>query len=372
MNTIYFHIGMHKTGSSAFQQYCFAHRDALASAGLAYPRLPFANHSHFLEAQFVADRQRVERALATQNQQRLLDERDAMRRDFEADIREALSGGRDMIVSGENATHFKPEDVAAAAAFFGALADRVVILGLVRPPMAFTTSIVQQALRGGGRMIEDFADAPARPQYAKRFAPFLESFGDVRLRLFRDDTLVAGCALPTLVAMMDGERPALRDVRADRVNQTMNMTAAKFFSLANESLRQRRFVPELPAEVRAALSTGSCGAFFEAAFSDKERTRHLPPTLRLAVTAVPGGEQRFALPREIAERIPALAGEDTEWMSRVLGTEIADFNTDAIAAAPSLDAFRQFDGEEVAALVTVIEGVNAQAHEPVATDPGPR
>lgn len=362
MRTVYLHIGMHKTGSSAFQLHCYHNRAALRAAGLHYPDLPFANHSHFLEAQFVADEERARRSLAPWGQEHLLDEREAMRGAFERELREALGAGCDVIVSGEDATHFRAEDARAAVDFFAGLADRVVVLALVRPPVAFARSITQQSVRGGDRTIADFAGRPARPRYRTRFAPWLEAADDVRFGLFRGDTLVAGCPLRTLLAMMDGERPALSGARAKRVNESASLTAVKFFSLVTESLRRRELSADLPAPVRAALSRGFCGSFMQAAFGDEAGTERLPPHLRQEVARV--GGPRFVLPAEIAARTREVAQDDTGWMERVMGREIADFREAEGEDAPPLAAFRRFDAAEADALAAALEAVNGRIDEP--------
>lgn len=358
MVTAYLHVGMHKTGSSAFQNWCFRNRDALRTAGLAYPRLPFPNHSYFLQAQFIVEEARA-LAVVGGVQRVLVDERASLREAFAKDLAANAAQGLDVIISGENASHLAPAECEALVEFLRGLFGRVVVLGLVRAPVAFAGSMAQQALRGG-RRLEEFVDAPVLPRYRDRFGHYFACADEVRLHAFRRDSLRDGCVLQTLLAMMDGDRSALADARAPRVNESASATAATLLSLINRSLVEGRLADELPEVVRRPLSEGFCGEFVAAAIRGDSPKNRLPSPMLRAILGMPG--PRFVLPRELAVPVEKRCAEDAAWVSAILGEDIRDGDTPTHDLPPLSEVMRLSPADAEAVATTLSEVNEAMQH----------
>jgi hypothetical protein len=355
---------MQKTGSTAFQRFCYHHGDELRAAGLAFPQLPFANHSSFLEAQFCADPERTRAKLDARGDAVLIDRQRPMRRAFLEDLALIADQGLDVIVSGEAASQFNAGQVAAARDVLATSFDRMVVLGLARPPLSFARSVTQQAVRTG-RTLDQLLRNPPVPEYRRRFGPYFDVLpaSAVRLRLFRSDQLVEGCVLQTLLAMTDGDRSALSDARAERVNESLSLTAAKFVSLIQQSLAARALAREIPEPVRRALGEGFCGDFFAAVSRGEVPPKQLPLAIRREIQATPGTP--FLLPREVAGTVENLSAEDDAWLSQRLGLDVRDYDTAFSQTSDSIGFadFHRFDDEEVAAMIRSVEAINTAAAE---------
>ena len=86
-----------------------------------------------------------------------------LRTALDSELATNAAAGRDVILSGEGASDFAREDVAALAAFAHRHFARVVVLALVRPPHAFVRSLTQQQVKMGGATRGVRGTAEARP-----------------------------------------------------------------------------------------------------------------------------------------------------------------------------------------------------------------
>lgn len=364
LSTFYLHIGMNKTGSSAVQVFCFRNRERLREAGLAYSNLPFPNHSDFLDSQFSAEPDRIASRLLQHGNAVFLNQREALRRAWERDLAELAGSGHDALMSAETASLLAPSGLDALGRVLRRHFDRVVVLGLVRPPSGFLRSSMQQSLKGGNT----FATLPQAlpmPRYRRRFEPHRQVFGaeNVRLRLFRADRLVDGCVLQTVLAMMDGDRSSLAGMRAERVNESMSLTGAKLLSALNATLRARAFSSSLPPAVVGPLREGVLGEFFETAFAQAGLSRSVPRPLLRAAVALSG--PRFALPFEFEVLARERGAADDDWIGAILGEDVRDYPDAPDAMMPTFADCFAFTGDEVDRIVAALETVNAQTRQPL-------
>ena len=362
--TLYLHIGMSKTGSTALQRYLYNHRAQLGAADLAYSDHPYSNHSSLFDALFRQDTAFADRRLTQRGHSAFIAHREALRTALDNELATNAAAGRDVILSGEGASDFAREDVAALAAFAHRHFARVVVLALVRPPHAFVRSLTQQQVKMGAQL-EAFVAQPRLARYRRAFEPYLATFGaaNVRLGLYSAATLRDGCILQTLLAMMDRERPSLANARSERANRTISLTAAKLLSLLGESVREGRFSPAIPGPVRERLASGACGTHFARALSDPEAARALPPPIRSRINSLRG--PKFLLPGETVRRIEAASVEDDAWICDLMGTDVRDYHLDAQEASFDVEAYRCFDDAEVAEMCSRLDAANAALDTPV-------
>lgn len=162
MATLHLHIGMHKTGTTAFQHGCEAARGELEKAGFAYHRDDLFmgdNHSYF---------------------RLLLEHRDP--RELERAIRDAFAENKcsDYIISGEDLSYLEMRNVALLKSIFRDYFTEVRVYAVLRPPIAYMHSATQQILKDPRSNIETlFSRWDVTPSYERRFHPFIDLFGTV-------------------------------------------------------------------------------------------------------------------------------------------------------------------------------------------------
>lgn len=354
MPTLYFHAGMNKTGSSAVQSYFQRNRKLLGQAGLAYPSLPSPNHSSFLQSQFGPRRHE----LAQQIIGRLVASEadlDAFRTAFDGFLATSARAGRDVLLSAEATMKLQQEGYRELRDLALASFDRVVAVALVRPPLSFARSAMQQRLKGG-LSVGRFDELPPTPDYARRFGPLIEVFGadNVRLRIYHPATFVAGDVLQTILAMLDGDRSALRDERAPRSNVSVSMTACKALALISGVLHAGGVGPQVPPPLAARLTAGALGAFF--ATTRARRVRQLPPHINGVVLGIAGGG--FRLPHALGADLLARSADDIAWMSQRLDTDLLAHD-EPLPPAGS-DPFAEWSEPEIAAVAEAFDRINAQ------------
>ena len=135
------HVGPHKTGSTAIQEFCGSNRGPLAAAGFCYPRSGtwFAQHAA-LPASLMSGHPFIPRSLLDGDPERVLDE-----------IAREVPAGQATLLSSEafwELLMFLPD---AASRLFGLLMDRyrLQVLMVERPPESRAWSGVKHAARAG-------------------------------------------------------------------------------------------------------------------------------------------------------------------------------------------------------------------------------
>lgn len=367
MGTLYLHVGMNKTGSSALQRWFAANRRRLDRAGIAFPDFMEHNHGNFLSVQFEDGTPRAGPG-ATRGRLRHVERRAEMAAAFRAFLADARRRERDVLLSAEGASRFPAAKLARFAEAVRPYADRIVIVGFVRPPRSFVDSLAQERLKQGAPL-EDLSSRPPAPAYRRRFGAHAAVFGadNVRLRPFHRSTLEDGCLLRTLLVMIDRDPDRLARGAAPVVNTSMSLAAGKLVAAVNRWMRDGTPPAHLPEAVRAAIAGSPVAPFVERTLSRPGGNASWPKAEREVLGAIDGA--RFRAPAEV--RAAALAGvaEDLGWLSERFGMDLAPLDSPAAPPPPSLADFGRFDAAEIAA---IREGLGAAGRRPRGAPPGAR
>ncbi|HYZ34530.1 MAG TPA: hypothetical protein VE684_19870 [Crenalkalicoccus sp.] len=326
MRELFLHVGMHKTGTTSVQRTCQANRALLAASGISYLEAREPNHSRTVFS-----------AYAEEPHTYHVNRRDGLHEpgpaaDYAARCRDLLLGflagapGPRLLVSGEDIGMLSEAATARMLAEFRPLVDRIVVVGLVRPPRGYMISAAQQRIRGGSRL-EDLPDG-TQPRYRFRFAKFRDApeVAELRLRPFARATLERGCAVATTLALC-GAPPELYDrLAVDRANVSASRPGVALSLAANEVAPV--FRPD-----------GS---------ANPERARRLVRFLE----ELDG--PRFTLPETLLAPWLAEEAEDIAWMEEVLAAPLGPLDTPPAEGAGT--DLRSLTWPEVQALV---RGLNA-------------
>ena len=350
MATFFLHIGMHKTGTTAVQTFFHRSRPLLREAGIEYPAFAKSNHTSALSGLFADPRKSGDPGPITGQ---IKAERQKLLTAF-ANLLKAMRGeGLDMLMSGEGVSLFRPVELAALRDFVSPPYENIVVLGLVRPPLAFARSAAQQRIKGGVTF-STFRRQPPIPQYHRRFAPPVTVFGrpNVRLAPYHRSTLIDGDALQSLFALMGVSDPALAEARAGIANKAVSLTAAKIISAIGDSVALGHAVPSLPAPIRERLDDPHIRALhgdYTTSVADHTGERALLMSLLLDI---PG--PRFSLPREILEDVAKSSVTDAAWLLKNFDIDVLALD-EAIGDAPPMEAMHHFDAAEIDAVTAAFD-----------------
>lgn len=287
---LFLHVGMHKTGTTAFQEACFAGRDRLAAAGISYydvePNHSTELHGGFTEAPHGYEMLRL----------RGLHEAAAAAA-FASAARARLAGflrdapGPQLLISGEDIGYLSAPAKAALLAACRAAVPRITVLGLVRPPRGYITASAGERIRAGGTLA--VVEAGNEPHYRARFERFLQApeVAEVRLRLYAPAALVGGDSVATLLHLMGAPPELARQLPQGPRNPAPSRAAALLLLAANEA------VPMVRPDGRA----------------NPERATRLARLL----ARLEG--PRFLLPEALLAPQLAAAEADVAWMEAQLG-----------------------------------------------------
>lgn len=178
-DTIFLHIGMHKTATTSIQ----SSLDGFSDGVTRYARMGRQNHSVAMISAFGTEPQRhhffSNRGLGA-------DDVTAMRTAARNGLaRELASPERNLILSGEAMVDLPRGDLESMRLYLEEKAAHLRVMAYVREPVGFAASAFQQQLKGRRAAY----DVPL-PKYRNRFARFLQAFGRNRVEFFPFD--VAG------------------------------------------------------------------------------------------------------------------------------------------------------------------------------------
>ncbi len=185
--TLYCHIGSHKTATTSIQRSLLASPSVLSDAGYWF----VAERAHVL-THFAANPARIHPDMV---RRRGREEVDRLGLAAVAGMEAAAesSAVQHAIFSTEEALFLSAAEVAEMAVFFKRLSRRVVIIYYVRHPLSRLPSVLTEAVKSAGgrlgmgleRMVED---------YRSVLAPWIASFGNEALdvRSFVPDTMPEG------------------------------------------------------------------------------------------------------------------------------------------------------------------------------------
>lgn len=291
---IVFHIGLEKTGSTAFQVFCAKHREALARHGVLYPRYGArlrANHAAFaasylgdgaVDPSIIRRAPPRERAIC------------AMRRELD---RSGVDCG---LISAEHlSSRFDARRTDALARDF---ADREVkIVVVVRDLHARFVSAYGTAIESGGRLsLEAYADEvldPANPylDIKATLEPWRQAFGSDRVVVLDYDAerdivpaLLKACGLDGVAALRSSGR---------RDNVAMAPDALRVLCLCNRLLHARQGSPAarpLPIWTQHRFFSNACRS--------------------VLTRAAPLGSAPWTVTRHTLERLDRAAAAERRWL----------------------------------------------------------
>ena len=253
--------------------------------------------------------------------------------------REALSAfladapGPGLIISGEDIGMLGEAGIHRMLAAFRPLVDRIVAVGMVRPPRSFITSAIQQRIRGGAQLAEG-DEGGVLPHYRARFAPFLDApeVAETRLHLYTPATLHQGCSVATFLRLIDAPESLYPQLEVVRANSGASRLGVVLAMAANEAVPV--FLPDGRANPDRA------------------------PRLVRFLDSLPGA--RFVPPASLVAPRLARAADDIAWMEARLGAPFDASETQAAPpGAPETDP-RSLDWDETRDLM---RAVNALLHE---------
>lgn len=196
MATCYLHIGAPKCASTSIQRSFQSSRAWLAEEGLLYSRSDNARHDFLVSvhhenpvelkvhSRFGLDRDAV-RDLARQQQ-------DA----FEALV--ASHPGADAFLSTELLFEQAPKmDLGGMKQYLHQHFDKVVVVALIRDPLAWVNSSAQETVKSGSSTLEAVVDDPVLPRF-ETIERYRDTFGTEALRVHPLETLSDGA--PSLVS----------------------------------------------------------------------------------------------------------------------------------------------------------------------------
>lgn len=344
MPTFFIHIGLNKTGSSALQRY-FAASPRLAEANLAYAPLPGANHSTVLTAMFKHDRTKAEQQVGDTGRGILVEKRQELLDGFAGFLARTREQGLDGLVSGEAIPLIDYEGLCALRDFVRPYFDEIAVIGFLRPPLSFTRSSSQQRLKTGASLMEITRVPP--PTRYRQVARVSEVFGreNLRIRVFHRDEMVDGCLLQTVLSMMGGDRSALKEDRAPRVNESMSLTAAKLFSELNYSIHEGALSERLPPEVAKRFESGRLAEVYRQLRPSSPHSIRLPEAWRTMLLGVPG--PKFVLARGAIQRALKKSAPEVAQVKEILGIDLAAADEPVPDDAPTIEMLRTFSADEV-------------------------
>ena len=253
-----FHIGLEKTGTTAFQLFCAAHRGLLTRHGVLYPRTGAQRRAHHaaFAASYLGDAV-PDPSIARRPPTRESTVR-ALRRELDR------SGVRCGLISAEHlSSRFDGRRAEALARDFADRDVRIVVA--VRDLHARFVSAYGTAIESGGRLsLDAYADEvldPANPylDIAATLSPWRRAFGTDRIAVVDYDA--AGDIVPALLAAcglagLDAARPARwRDKSA------MAPDALRVLRLCNIRLHERQGSPAgraLPIWAQHTFFSNAC------------------------------------------------------------------------------------------------------------------
>jgi hypothetical protein len=330
MRQLFLHVGMHKTGTSSIQQTLAAHRAILDRAGLSWFEADEPNHSRAVYSAFTES----PHLYHVNRRHRLHGPAEAAA--FAAEQRRKLlafletAPGPSLLLSGEDIGTLGEPGIRRMLAAFRPHVDRIVAIGLVRPPRGFIASAIQQRIRGGA-LLDGVEEGAVQPRYRARFEPFLTApeVAELRLQLYRPDRLIGGCSVATLLHQI-GAPPSLYPMlEVSRANAGSSRLGVVLALAAN------RAVPVFLADGRA----------------NPERAARLT---RFLDTLEGTG---FAVPEALVAPHLDRAAADIAWMEARLGEAFTEAEKRPASGDLPASPLDRLEGEELLALARGLNGL---------------
>ncbi|GGY45998.1 hypothetical protein [Parvularcula lutaonensis] len=315
MPTISVHIGIHKTGTTALQYALWQARGMLAEAGIIYPDRR-ANHSEDLYTMFG---EQPDTYLPNVVRGRSGGALEAYRAECFAawgNILETAPEDAHIVVSGEDLSRFGAEEWRRFTEFFGPNASAMEFVAVVREPVSWATSSVQQTLKGG-RAFSDPGIAGLQQGVRRRLEPLLEVAGRDAVSVLRFEDLVASedGLVKALARELGVPADTARRLGDGRRNETLTEEGALLLATLNEAVPYRENIgeegPRFHGDFKAFLSVD--GSPFMLTTDEQDRVLKTWHTDRkfleehFGITVKPVARQTVGERRRVIEDRRALA-----------------------------------------------------------------
>lgn len=151
-NTIFLHLGLHKTASTTFQETCRTNQKQLKKQGFIYPlfrckqanKFEISNHSIPIRSAF-GDNSRGYGI----NQIWGVTDIEEANKSYKDQLQTILKTEQNIIISGEDISLLSLQNLSSFTEFVSKYGYRTHALCLVRPPLEFTTSAYQERIKNG-------------------------------------------------------------------------------------------------------------------------------------------------------------------------------------------------------------------------------
>ena len=321
MATLYLHIGMPKTGSTAIQNAFADGKEHLAGRGVGYFDLG-TNHSSLFKALFRGEKEKPKkipkffRKTLDAESRRAGVDREALVQAFDRAL--AANTMPKLVMSAEMLFWFRPKHVAAVKAHLSPYFDRIRIVAYVRDPVSWASSNVQQIMKHTKQTLEEVCDpkaiaageSPIVPAYRAGLESYIQLFGReaVDIRLFDRGSFVGGDLISDFCAAV-GE-PSLAGGLTGRIrNPSLSYEAVLLVDQYKASLAARE-----DQNLLAKVAT------FHKRMEGLEGTR-------------------FVLPRETLEQVRTAVADDVGWLRGIMKADIfADSYSTEAANGPAWSA----------------------------------
>lgn len=234
------HAGLPKTATTSIQDAIFDCRDVLfAETGIYYPGI-VPNHTNDLCTAFLDDpRSHISNKMAGRTD---LDHMQSIAADLRASFRAEIAEAAPEIIlfSAEGFSNLSHTELAKFRDWALQLAEEISVFYIVRNPLNYATSVIQQHLKGG-EVLEEMYAVPPMPNFKGRLNNAITSFGReaVTVRTFedmiKDPDGVAGFFLEMIGAPQGKARDAIIKSQILK-NESLSHEAALILSSLN---RQR-------------------------------------------------------------------------------------------------------------------------------------
>lgn len=357
MPTIYLHVGLFKTGTTAIQDSLFQARRRLADYSVHYPDLggygvgdpgPRANHSLHFRLAF-ANPESIERIVlknrgssvsAAHRYVRMLRKLSRQR------IQRACSTLEDkiyrkVIFSGEGITELASEELAELRDFLESSGSRVIVVVYLRNPIGISTGLVQFHVLNGGVFPESPSDA-FQSQLRARLEPLLETFGKERI-VFR-------------------RFPVIQDGNNDLIADFLDAVGCSELSEYVPRLERNRSLSDPAIRTLERYNRTFSGCTHDGEH-DENSSREAEPPIKYWLGALQGAPFRFE--SSFLEELSALHRDEKAWAEDICG-----FNLDM---DPKLEASSAVDirpevYDNLARLIHQLAHAHARGDEKAARD----
>ena len=325
MKRIWLHIGMHKTGTTSVQENLGR---VGKGPGWQYLRVKVnTNMSQSIVTMFGTD---MHESAWNRKKDRTRESVEEMagqlRRKLERVIRK--SKRKNLIISAEGLSNLPPEGVLALKDFLTPLCDEIRVIGYVRPPVGFMTSIFQQKLKHGS---DEFDMGNTLPRYRHRFRKFDRHFGSENVELVKFDpkSFPNQCIVEDFCQRLRIRFPAGNEIT--RVNESLTREACGIL------FAYRKFGPGYGIGKNVV----------------RENSALIAPLLMLKGS-------RFRLSPEVTRRTLEECREDVQWMEDRLGENLDEPPVSAAGTVGSEDDLLEIPREscvDFAAAFSTMYGV---------------